>query len=75
MKEKLISAQEIVKKYNLTYQTVTYYTNINLLHVVTRKGNVRLYSETDVKKRLTQSLLLINNGYPLRLVCKKLNGV
>ena len=75
MKHKLISSKEIVKKFNLTYQTVNHYTNINLLHVVTRKGNVRMYDESQVKERLARISQLISEGYPLRLVCKKLNKI
>lgn len=74
-KHKLISSKEIVKKYNLTYQTVNHYTNINLLHVVTKQGNVRMYDEAQVKERLARIAQLISEGYPLRLVCKKLNNL
>ena len=74
-KNKLISSKEIVKKYNLTYQTVNHYTNINLLNVVTKQGNVRMYDEAQVKERLARVTKLISEGYPLRLVCKKLNNI
>ncbi len=46
----LISSQEIVKKYNVSYQTVNYYTNLGLLPVKKRKGNGRLYNEEEIKK-------------------------
>ncbi|MFZ2356246.1 MAG: MerR family transcriptional regulator [Candidatus Omnitrophota bacterium] len=73
MKPKLISSKEIVRRFNVTYQTVNHYTNINLLHVVTKKGNVRMYDESQVRERLSRVSQLVSEGYPLRLVCKKLN--
>jgi len=73
MKQNLISAKEIVRKYKITYQTLNHYTNFNLLEVVTKKGNVRMYDEIQVSYRLSKIAQLISEGYPLRLVCKKLN--
>lgn len=73
MRQNLISAKEIVRKYRITYQTVNHYTNFNLLEVVTKKGNVRMYDEAQVRYRLVRIAQLISEGYPLRLVCKKLN--
>ena len=73
-KRKLISAQDIIKKYKITYQTINHYTNFNLLHVVTKKGNVRLYDEEQIRIRLVKISRLMGEGYPLRLISKKLNG-
>ncbi len=72
---KLISAQDIVNKYQITYQTVNHYTNFGLLHVVTKKGNVRMYNAQKVKQRLTKIAQLIGEGYPLRLIRKQLEGI
>jgi len=66
----LISSQEIVKKYNVSYQTVNYYTNLGLLPVKKRKGNGRLYNEEEIKKSLEKIAQLKDQGYPLRLICK-----
>jgi len=74
MKRKLISAKEIIKKYQITYQTINHYTNFGLIHVVTKRGNVRLYDEAQIRERLTKISRLVGEGYPLRLICKKLNG-
>ena len=68
----LISSQEIVKKYNVSYQTVNYYTNLGLLAVKKRKGNGRLYNEEEIKKSLERIAELKDQGYPLRLICKML---
>ena len=66
----MLSTQEIVKKYNLSYQTVNYYTNLGLFEVTKRKGNGRLYSADHIQKRLQKITKLKNEGYPLRLICK-----
>lgn len=73
MKQDLISAKEIVRNFNLTYQTVNHYTNFGLINVVSKKGNVRLYDEDEVNSRLTRITLLINAGLPLRVIRKTLN--
>ena len=73
MKQDLISAKEIVRNYDLTYQTVNHYTNFGLINVVSKKGNVRLYDGDEVNSRLTRITLLINAGLPLRVIRKTLN--
>ena len=73
MKQKLISAKEIVQNHNLTYQTVNHYTNFGLINVISKKGNVRLYDEDAINSRLTKITLLINAGLPLRVIRKTLN--
>jgi len=75
MNKKLISAKEIISKFNISLQRVNHYTNIGLLSVVTRKGNVRMYDETEVKERIAKISELRNEGYSLRLIRKKLNGI
>lgn len=72
IKSGLISAKEIAKKYNLSYQTLNYYTNLGLLEVRAKKGNMRLYEGTAIKDRLTKISQLISEGYPLRLIRKKI---
>jgi len=66
----LISSQEIVNKYGISYQTLNYYTSLDLLVVRKRKGNGRLYNEEEVKKSLKRITKLKDKGYPLRLICK-----
>lgn len=67
-KNDVISAVEIVRKYELSYQTVNYYTNLGLLDVVENKGNKRLYNRDDVEARLEKIKKLKKRGYPLRLI-------
>ncbi|MDD5194277.1 MAG: MerR family transcriptional regulator [Candidatus Omnitrophica bacterium] len=72
---KIISAKDIVTKYNITYQTVNHYTDFGLLPVLTKKGNVRFYDSEIIGKRLTQIEELKKEGYSLRLIRKKLIGI
>jgi len=73
--KKLITAKEVVKKFNISFQTVNHYTNFGLLNVVTKKGNVRLYDEAEVRQRLVKVSELVAEGYSLRLIRKKLVGI
>lgn len=73
LKQKLISAQEIVNKYGITYQTVNHYTNFGLINVITKKSKVRYYDEEEVDRRLTKIIQLAGAGFPLRLIRKTLN--
>lgn len=68
----MILAKEIVKKYNISYQTLNYYTNIGLLKVIRRKGNGRLYDREEIERRLQKIRGLKNEGYPLRIISKML---
>lgn len=70
----LISAREIIKKYAITYQTLNHYTNLGLIEVVAKKGNIRLYNDTQIRESLAEISQLIKEGYPLRLIRKKLRG-
>lgn len=74
-KGNLISAKGIVKKYNITYQTVNHYTDFGLLPVSTRRGNARFYEKSVVRKRLPQIRALAKEGYSLRLIRKRLIGI
>ena len=66
----MISSQKITEKYNISYQTVNYYTNLGLLTVRKRKGNSRLYDEQEVQKNLKRIIELKDQGYPLGLIRK-----
>jgi len=68
--ETLVSPQEIAKRYNVSYQTVNYYTNLGLLAVRKRKGNERLYKEQEIEQSFKKITELKDQGYPLRLICK-----
>jgi DNA-binding transcriptional MerR regulator len=72
---KFISAKEIAKKYNLSYQRVNRYTDAGLLRIVFKKGNMRMFSRQQVDKRLKQIFSLSREGYSLMLIRKKLVGI
>jgi DNA-binding transcriptional MerR regulator len=68
MAKTLISPTEISKKYNISYQTVNYYTNLGLLTVKRRNGNNRLYNAREVSACLSRITKLKSLGYSLRLI-------
>ncbi len=70
-----ISAAEITRKFHITYQAVNHYTNLGLLDVVTKNGNVRMYDRGEVRRRLEKITQLVREGYSLRLIRKKLTGL
>lgn len=74
MARKTISAKNIVTKFNIPYHTVNYYTTIGLLPVLDKNGNERVYDEVVVEERIKKISEMIAEGYPLRLIRKKLLG-
>lgn len=72
---KMISAKDITSKYNISYQTVNHYTDFGLLPVLLKKGNVRLYDRKVVDRRLKKIRNLMEEGYSLRLIRKRLIGI
>ena len=68
-----LTAKDISKKYKIAYPTVNYYTDIGLLSIVKREGNRRFYSTRDVQSRLHRIGKMVNEGYPLRLIRKKIS--
>lgn len=69
-----ISALEVTRKFNLSYQTLNYYTNLGLLHSVKRQQNKRFYLELEVRERLEKINVLKNKGYPLKIITQMVNG-
>ena len=72
---KLITAKEIMNKYDISYQTINHYTDFGLLQIVLTKGNQRLYGRKLVEERLKQIKKLTEECYSLRLIRKRLIGV
>jgi biotin operon repressor len=64
----LISAQEISKKFHISYQLVNYYTNIGLFSVCTNRGNQRLYDCRETQRIFKKIQELRRRGYPLRVI-------
>lgn len=69
-KTKLISSQEIVIRYKISYQTLNYYTNLGLLSQAKKVGNKRFYDEGKTKSALRKIQKLKNEGYTLGLIRK-----
>ena len=74
MPKKLIYSKDIVARYDISYPTVTHYTNLGFFKVVEKKGNKRLYDEEQVRERLGQIKKMIKEGYPLRMIREKIVG-
>jgi DNA-binding transcriptional MerR regulator len=68
MDDLMIAPSGIVEKFNISYQTLNNYTNIGLLVVRGKKGNIRFYKLDEVKQRLDSINKLKNKGYTLRLI-------
>ena len=71
-KSGLVTAQDISKKYKVNYPTINHYTDLGFLSIVERKGNKRMYSDKEVRNRLSVISKMMNEGYPLRLIRKKI---
>ncbi|MEI8349282.1 MAG: MerR family transcriptional regulator [Candidatus Omnitrophota bacterium] len=67
-------SKDIIAKYNISYPTLTHYTNLGFFTVVEKRGNKRLYDEEEIKERLPQVQQWIKEGYPLRLIREKISN-
>lgn len=74
-KNGMTSAKEIMNKYLISYQMVNHYTDLGLLPVLLRMGNVRYYNRVVVDKRIKKMRDFMKEGYSLQLVRKKLVGI
>ncbi len=68
----LVTAKDISKKYKMPYPTVNHYTDLGFLPIVKKTGNKRMYNNKQVRDRLQLISKMINEGYPLRLIRKKI---
>ncbi|MDP2942626.1 MAG: MerR family transcriptional regulator [Candidatus Omnitrophota bacterium] len=74
-KNGMTSAKEIMNKYLISYQMLNHYTDLGLLPVLLRMGNVRYYNRVVVDKRIKKMRDFMKEGYSLQLVRKKLVGI
>jgi DNA-binding transcriptional MerR regulator len=72
---RLISTKEAIDKFALSYQTLNYYTNLGFFNIIERRGNARMYDEDELSEKIRSIKDLKNQGYPLRLIVKKLNNI
>ncbi|MDD5730859.1 MAG: MerR family transcriptional regulator [Candidatus Omnitrophica bacterium] len=75
MTTKFITVKEIAKKFGFSYQTINRYSDVGLLPVIFKKGNIRYYDRHIVEKRMKHILSLAKEGYSLMLIRKKLLGI
>lgn len=68
MENLMVAPSDIVERFNISYQTLNNYTNLGLLVVRQKKGNVRYYQLEEVQQRLQSINKLKNRGYTLRLI-------
>ncbi|MFH0918298.1 MAG: MerR family transcriptional regulator [Candidatus Omnitrophota bacterium] len=68
----MITAKEIMRELNVSYQIVNHYTNFGLLPVILKKANIRYYDKNTIKGRFKKIRELTQQGYSLSLIRKKL---
>ena len=68
----LVTAKDISKKYKVPYPTINHYTDLGFLPIVKKEGSRRMYNNKQVRDRLQLISKMINEGYPLRLIRKKI---
>ena len=68
----LFTAKDISKKYKVAYPTINHYTDLGFLPIVKREGNRRMYNKKQVRERLRFISKMMNEGYPLRLIRRKI---
>ncbi|MGE5280263.1 MAG: MerR family transcriptional regulator [Deltaproteobacteria bacterium] len=70
----LICAKDVAQRFGLSYPTLNHYTNLGFFRLVVKKGNKRFYQAEEVKEKLRVIARMKDDGYPLRLIRKKLVG-
>ncbi len=70
----LLSAKDVVRRFGVSYPTLNHYTNLGFFCIVIKKGNKRFYDAQELRQKLGVISRMKNDGYPLRLIRKKLTG-
>ncbi len=70
----LISAKDAARRFDLSYPTLNHYTNLGFFRIVIKKGNKRFYDAQELQQKLRVIARMKDDGYPLRLIRKKLIG-
>ncbi len=65
---KQVSPQEIVSQFNISYQTVNYYTNLGFFKIIANEGNKRLYDNEQIRLQLERIREFRKKGYSLRVI-------
>ncbi|MFA6600057.1 MAG: MerR family transcriptional regulator [Candidatus Omnitrophota bacterium] len=74
MTAEVLSAQEICEKLDIPYSKINYYTYLGFFEIARKVGNKRFYDGEQVESRFRAISRLMNEGYPLSLIRKKLIG-
>ncbi len=71
----IITAMDVVVRFNISYQTLNHYTNFGLLNAIKKRGsgNKRFYKLSEVEVNLNKIDELKGKGYPLKIIAKMLN--
>ena len=74
--DEIITAMDVVRKFNISYQTLNHYTNFGLLNAIRKRGsgNKRFYKALEVESNLNRIDDLKGKGYPLKIIAKILNN-
>lgn len=72
----IITAMDVVVRFNISYQTLNHYTNFGLLNAIKKRGsgNKRFYKLSEVEVNLNKIDELKGKGYPLKIIAKMLNN-
>ena len=62
MPQMMLTPQEISRRFNISYQTINYYTNLGLLVVRKKQRNSRLYDPREVRKAIDKVGEMKNQG-------------
>ncbi len=68
----LVALQELSRQAGMGVSTLNYYTNLGLLQVADRKGNRRLYRESEALRQIGEIRRLRQEGSPLRIIRKQI---
>ncbi len=74
--DEVMTAMDVVRKYNISYQTLNHYTNFGLLNAIRKRGsgNKRFYKVAEVETNLNKIDELKGKGYPLKIIAKMLDN-
>jgi len=70
----LISAKDAARRFGISYPTLNHYTNLGFFRIVVKKGNRRFYDAQELQQKLRVIARMKDDGYPLRLIRRKLAG-
>lgn len=70
-----ITATEIRDKFQIPYSRINHYTDLGLFSIVKKSGNIRIYDRREIEDRYQIISKLASEGYPLKLIRKKILGL